>query len=233
MYVGVISDTHGVFSREFAEFLAPVDVIWHAGDWGGSLGFVQQIRDLGKPVVGVYGNCDGLDIREEFPEYQFFREEGLGVLITHIGGSPGHYYPRAQQLLRACKPDIFVCGHSHILKVQWDGGGVPPAPAGGAAPFGSSPYGLTPPSGADGPPASVPRVARPSGGTPPAASHPGFLYMNPGAAGLQGWQVVRTALRFKLGPAASASAGAASSASASAGPAGQISDLEVFNLPRS
>ena len=172
MYVGVISDTHGVFSREFAEFLAPVDVIWHAGDWGGSLGFVQQIRDLGKPVVGVYGNCDGLDIREEFPEYQFFREEGLGVLITHIGGSPGHYYPRAQQLLRACKPDIFVCGHSHILKVQWDDSG--------------------------------------------------FLYINPGAAGLQGWQVVRTALRFKLGPAASASAG----------PAGQISDLEVFNLPR-
>lgn len=163
MYVGVISDTHGVFSREFAEFLAPVDVIWHAGDWGGSLGFVQQIRDLGKPVVGVYGNCDGLDIREEFPEYQFFREEGLGVLITHIGGSPGHYYPRAQQLIRACKPDIFVCGHSHILKVQWDGGG--------------------------------------------------FLYMNPGAAGLQGWQVVRTALRFRLAE-------------------GRVSDLEVFNLPR-
>ena len=164
MFVGVISDTHGVFSKEFAQFLAPVDVIWHAGDWGGSLGFVQQIRELGKPVVGVYGNCDGLDIRQEFPEYQFFREEGLGVLLTHIGGSPGHYYPRAQQLIRACKPDIFVCGHSHILKVQQDDAG--------------------------------------------------FLYMNPGAAGLQGWQVVRTALRFKLAK-------------------GNISDLEVFNLPRS
>lgn len=189
MYVGVISDTHGVFSKEFADFLAPVDVIWHAGDWGGSLGFVQQIRDLGKPVVGVHGNCDGLDIRQEFPEYQFFREEGLGVLITHIGGSPGHYYPRAQQLIRACKPDIFVCGHSHILKVQWDDGGVLP-------------------------PASTPRS--------------GFLYMNPGAAGLQGWQVVRTALRFKLGPAP-----IAPSSSAPSGPVGQISDLEVFNLPRS
>ena len=186
MYVGVISDTHGVFSKEFADFLAPVDVVWHAGDWGGSLGFVQQIRDLGKPVVGVYGNCDGLDIRQEFPEYQFFREEGLGILLTHIGGSPGHYYPRAQQLIRACKPDIFVCGHSHILRVEWDDGG--------------------------------------------------FLYMNPGAAGLQGWQVVRTALRFKLGPAPAASA-----APASASPAGsstpsavvdRISDLEVFNLPR-
>lgn len=215
MFVGLLSDTHGVFSKEFADFLAPVDVIWHAGDWGGSLGFVQQIRDLGKPIVGVYGNCDGLDIRQEFPEYQFFREEGLGVLITHIGGSPGHYYPRAQQLIRACKPDIFVCGHSHILKVQWDGGvgeaiASDPvrgsAAAGGNAPFGSSPYGLTPPSEADGPP----------------APHRGFLYMNPGAAGLQGWQVVRTALRFKLAPPSSASAG----------PVGQISDLEVFNLPR-
>ena len=187
MYVGVISDTHGVFSKEFAEFLAPVDVIWHAGDWGGSLGFVQQIRELGKPIVGVYGNCDGLDIRQEFPEYQFFREEGLGVLLMHIGGSPGHYYPRAQQLIRACKPDIFVCGHSHILKVQWDGG---------VSPKGELPKGALPP---------------PSG----------FLYMNPGAAGLQGWQVVRTALRFRLGPASSA-----------AGPVGQITDLEVFNLPR-
>ena len=177
MFVGLISDTHGVFSKEFAEFLSPVDVIWHAGDWGGGLGFVQQIREL-KPVVGVYGNCDGLDIRQEFPEYQFFREEGMSVLMTHIGGSPGHYYPRAQQLLRACKPDLFVCGHSHILKVQADDS----------------------------------LAAHPSGDTPPAYN--GFLYMNPGAAGLQGWQVVRTALRFKLAE-------------------GRVSELEVFNLPRS
>ena len=193
MFVGLLSDTHGVFSKEFADFLAPVDVIWHAGDWGGSLGFVQQIRELGKPVVGVYGNCDGLDIRQEFPEYQFFREEGLGVLITHIGGSPGHYYPRAAQLIRSCHPDLFVCGHSHILRVEWDDGRSVGYPA---------------------PSASTPR--------------PGFLYMNPGAAGLQGWQVVRTALRFKLGPAP-----VAPSSSAPSGPAGQISELEVFNLPRS
>ena len=173
MFVGLISDTHGVFSREFAAFLSPVDVIWHAGDWGGGLGFVQQIRDV-KPVVGVYGNCDGLDIRAEFPEYQLFREGGMRVLMTHIGGSPGHYYPRAQELIRSCKPDLFVCGHSHILRVEWDAGasrkGELPAPS-------------------------------------------GFLYMNPGAAGLQGWQVVRTALRFKLQD-------------------GSVSDLEVFNLPR-
>lgn len=176
MLVGLLSDTHGVFSREFADFLSPADVIWHAGDWGGGPGFVQQIRDLGKPVLGVYGNCDGLDIREEFPEYQVFTEEGLRVLMIHIGGSPGHYYPRAKELIRACRPDLFVCGHSHILKVQWDGSGA-------------------------------------AGGGSAAAGGKGFLYMNPGAAGLQGWQVMRTALRFNLKD-------------------GKVSDLEVFNLPR-
>lgn len=191
MFVGLLSDTHGVFSKEFADFLSPVDVIWHAGDWGGGLGFVQQIRDLGKPVLGVYGNCDGLDIREEFPEYQLFSEEGVRVLMTHIGGSPGHYYPRAAELLRACKPDLFVCGHSHILKVAWDGGaGL--GYGGGARAAGSGVAGS---------------------GTGSAGKESGFLYMNPGAAGIQGWQVVRTALRFKLQD-------------------GRVEGLEVFNLPR-
>ncbi len=220
MYIGVISDTHGVFSKEFADFLAPVDVIWHAGDWGGSLGFVQQIRDLGKPVVGVHGNCDGLDIRQEFPEYQFFREEGLGVLITHIGGSPGHYYPRAAQLLRSCHPDLFVCGHSHILRVEWDDGlglGYTHDAPGGCARKG--PKTCTSPVFEEGSctekAENVHNPATPPGALPPASTpRPGFLYMNPGAAGLQGWQVVRTALRFKLSDA-------------------HVSDLEVFNLPRS
>ena len=119
MYIGLISDTHGVLSQEFIDFFKPVDVIWHAGDWGGGFGFVQQFREI-KPVVGVYGNCDGLDIRQEFPEYQLFTEGGMRVLMSHIGGSPGHYYPRAQELIKSAKPDVFVCGHSHILKVQWD-----------------------------------------------------------------------------------------------------------------
>ena len=233
MYIGVISDTHGVFSKEFAEFLAPVDVVWHAGDWGGSLGFVQQIRELGKPVVGVYGNCDGLDIRQEFPEYQFFREEGLGILLTHIGGSPGHYYPRAAQLIRSCHPDLFVCGHSHILKVQWDDGrglgyASPSQNAGGGPPEGRATRGTK--AGGPSPDGGVsPKDELPKGALPPASTpKQGFLYMNPGAAGLQGWQVVRTALRFKLGPAP-----VAPSSSAPSGPVGQISDLEVFNLPRS
>lgn len=163
MYVGLISDTHGILSQPFIDFFKPVDVIWHAGDWGGGLGFVQQLREI-KPVVGVYGNCDGLDIREEFPEYQVFTEGGLRVLLTHIGGSVGHYYPRAAELIRAAKPNIFVCGHSHILKVEQD-------------------------------------------------AKNNLLYINPGAAGLQGWQVVRTALRFKISN-------------------GKVSDMEVLNVDR-
>ena len=216
MFVGLLSDTHGVFSKEFADFLSPVDVIWHAGDWGGGLGFVQQIRDLGKPVLGVYGNCDGLDIREEFPEYQVFSEEGVRVLMTHIGGSPGHYYPRAAELLRACKPDLFVCGHSHILKVAWDGGaravGSGAASRGNAG--GASAAGSCSGAGSAAPVAS-PGAAGGAveGAASSAAAERGFLYMNPGAAGIQGWQVVRTALRFKLQE-------------------GRVEALEVFNLPR-
>ena len=58
MTIGLISDTHGIFSREFREFLEPVDELWHAGDWGGDDAFLQEIKSF-KPVVGVYGNCDG------------------------------------------------------------------------------------------------------------------------------------------------------------------------------
>ena len=216
MFVGLLSDTHGVFSKEFADFLSPVDVIWHAGDWGGGLGFVQQIRDLGKPVLGVYGNCDGLDIREEFPEYQLFSEEGVRVLMTHIGGSPGHYYPRAAELLRACKPDLFVCGHSHILKVAWDGGAglghggaVSRGNAGAASVAGAC-------SGAGGAaPVASPGAAGGAveGASSSSAAERGFLYMNPGAAGKYGFHTVQTLLRFVIDDT-------------------QITDLEVIELQR-
>lgn len=215
MFVGLLSDTHGVFSKEFADFLSPVDVIWHAGDWGGGLGFVQQIRDLGKPVLGVYGNCDGLDIREKFPEYQLFSEEGVRVLMTHIGGSPGHYYPRAAELLRACKPDLFVCGHSHILKVAWDGGSRAVGSGAGSrgSAGGASVAGSCSGAGSAAPVASPGAAGGAVEGASSSAAERGFLYMNPGAAGIQGWQVVRTALRFKLQD-------------------GRVEGLEVFNLPR-
>lgn len=119
MYIGLISDTHGEFSDEFRTFLAPVDELWHAGDIGGGQEFIEELLKF-KPLIAVYGNCDGRDARLCFPEYQFFEREGMKVLMTHIGGTSGHYDPKARALLEAHRPDIFVCGHSHILKVMHD-----------------------------------------------------------------------------------------------------------------
>ena len=119
MFVGLISDTHGVWDKEFQEFLEPCDQIWHAGDWGAGVEFTRKISDW-KPVVGVYGNCDGQDIRGEYPAYQFFECGGMSVLMTHIGGWPGHYPYELRRQLQLSEPDIFVCGHSHILRVMYD-----------------------------------------------------------------------------------------------------------------
>lgn len=162
MYIGLISDTHGIFDDRFKEFLEPVDQIWHAGDWGGDENFCRKISDF-KPVIGVYGNCDGQDIRRIYPAQQFFNCEGMGVLMTHIGGYPGKYDLRAQGMIEALRPQIFVCGHSHILKVIYD-------------------------------------------------KHYDMLTINPGACGRQGWQTVRTALRFRIEN-------------------GNASQMELFKLP--
>ncbi len=163
MYVGLLSDTHGVFDDAFRRFFDPVEQLWHAGDWGGDLAFTRKISDF-KPVVGVYGNCDGQDIRFDYPLYQSFECGGMRVLLTHIGGYPGHYAPGVRSLIADCQPQLFVCGHSHILKVMYD-------------------------------------------------NQYQMLTMNPGAAGLQGWQLVRTALRFKVED-------------------GAVRALEVYELPR-
>ena len=163
MYIGLLSDTHGVFSDEFRQFLDPVDELWHAGDFGAGEEFAAQIAAF-KPLIAVYGNCDGYDIRHLYPEHQFFECGGMSVLMTHIGGYPGHYDRRARCLIETLRPQIFVCGHSHILKVVRD-------------------------------------------------EHYDMMCINPGAAGLQGWHVLRTALRFRIED-------------------GAISDMEVFNLPR-
>lgn len=170
MYVGLLSDTHGVITQGIYDFLDPVDEIWHAGDWGADEAFISGIRDhkysngATKPLVGVFGNCDGNPARLAFPEYQFFEREGMKVLLTHIGGSPGHYYPQAYKLISEMSPDLFVCGHSHILMVKRD-------------------------------------------------PHFNLMYVNPGAAGIQGWHLKRTALRFRI---------------TSAG----LSDMEVLELPK-
>ena len=86
MFVGIISDTHGVFSDQFRDFFKPVDVIWHAGDFGYGIEFAASIASF-KPLVGVCGNCDWQDIRRVYPAFQEFELEGCKVLMTHIGGS--------------------------------------------------------------------------------------------------------------------------------------------------
>ena len=162
MFIGLISDTHGIFDEPFRQFLEPVDEIWHAGDFGG----IQTAEAIAafKPLKGVYGNCDGYDVRLDYPLYQLFDCEGLKVLMTHIGGYPGRYDPRARALIDEFRPGLFVCGHSHILKVVND-------------------------------------------------EKRNMLVMNPGAAGIQGFHIVRTALRFRIEGA-------------------DIRGLEVFELDR-
>lgn len=118
MYIGLISDTHCTFDAPLMDFLKPVDELWHAGDFG-SLETASAIAGF-KPLKGVYGNCDGQDVRFDYPLYQLFGCCGLKILMTHIGGYPGRYDPRARALIDEYHPDIFVCGHSHILKVMND-----------------------------------------------------------------------------------------------------------------
>ena len=163
MYIGLISDTHGVFDQPLRDFLEPVDQIWHAGDFGGGMQLAEELAAF-KPLLGVAGNCDNYNLRYTHPMYRFFECDGLKVLMTHIGGYPGRYDPRARELIDKYCPDIFVCGHSHILKVVRD-------------------------------------------------NRRNMLVINPGAAGIQGFHVVRTALRFHIDQ-------------------GQIHSMEVFEIDR-
>lgn len=116
--IGVISDTHSTFDATLREFLCDVDEIWHAGDFG-SIEIADQIAAF-KPLRGVYGNIDGGVMRRSFREFDCFECENKRVLITHIGGYPRHYSPAAVRMIQSAKPDIFVAGHSHILKVMYD-----------------------------------------------------------------------------------------------------------------
>ena len=164
MFIGLISDTHGVFSEEFRRFFEPVDEIWHAGDFGGGMELAEEMARF-KTLKGVAGNCDNHDLRFIHPLYRIFECEGLKVLMTHVGGYPGRYDAKARRLIDEFRPDVFVCGHSHILKVMRD----------------------------------------PSRG--------GMLVVNSGAAGIQGFHIVRTALRFHIDN-------------------GNIHGMEVFELDR-
>lgn len=116
--IGLISDTHGYLDESVFKHFDQSDEIWHAGDFGdGQL--AESLANF-KPLRGVYGNIDGRDIRSVYPEDLKFICEGLSVWMTHIGGYPGKYVPRVKEEIFTDPPKLFICGHSHILKVMHD-----------------------------------------------------------------------------------------------------------------
>lgn len=115
--IGLLSDTHSVLDDRIFEHFAECDEVWHAGDFG-SLELVQRLQAF-KPLRGVYGNIDGREIQALMPLDLRFECEGVPVFMTHIGGYPGRYNPRVRKVLQNEPPakGLFICGHSHILKV--------------------------------------------------------------------------------------------------------------------
>ena len=113
--IGLLSDTHSYLDENIFKYFKDVDEIWHAGDIG-SMELVEQLEKF-KPLKAVYGNIDDAQIRRAFPLDLRFNCEGKDVWITHIGGYPGRYNQRTREMLKVDAPDIFICGHSHILKI--------------------------------------------------------------------------------------------------------------------
>ena len=145
--IGLLSDTHGYFDQNISEHFKQCDEIWHAGDLG-DISVVRSLAALNGAVHRyVHGNIDGPEIRNVYPEQIVFTCEEIKILIRHIGGSPPGYNPATKKELLIHQPQLFITGHSHILKIVFD-------------------------------------------------DKINCLYMNPGAAGQQGWHKIRTLLRF-------------------------------------
>ena len=118
MKIVLLSDTHAWYDKKIEKYLTNCDEIWHAGDIG-SLEVINRLR-AHAPLRAVHGNIDGQDIRYDFPEFLEFDVDGIKVLMTHIGGFPGKYDARALKKIFEVKPKLFICGHSHILRVMYD-----------------------------------------------------------------------------------------------------------------
>ena len=118
--IGLISDTHSFLDENVFRHFKKCDEIWHAGDFGNNEIAKQLANQSGLPLKGVYGNIDGNDIRTIYPEQLVFMCEGVKVMIRHIGGSPPRYNPETKKELGIHKPQLFISGHSHILKVMYD-----------------------------------------------------------------------------------------------------------------
>lgn len=110
--IGLLSDTHGYFDPAIDTHFAKCDEIWHAGDWGAG--------GLSRITRGVYGNIDDNAIRSVYPEQLVFTCEEVKVMIRHIGGYPPKYNPETKKELLIHRPQLFISGHSHILRVMYD-----------------------------------------------------------------------------------------------------------------
>jgi uncharacterized protein len=116
--IGLLSDTHGFIDERLLKFFENCNEIWHAGDIG-NIETAMRLKAY-KPLKAVFGNIDNYEVRQEFPMIQRFLCEQMDVLITHIGGYPGHYESIVRGALATNPPKILICGHSHILKVIYD-----------------------------------------------------------------------------------------------------------------
>jgi hypothetical protein len=116
--VGLISDTHNYLDPQVLEYFEDRDEIWHAGDFG-SAAIADELQAIAS-VTGVYGNIDGQDIRKEHPLHQRFSRQGIHFWMTHIGGTLGRYGIPIRDEMEKNPPDVFICGHSHILKIGRD-----------------------------------------------------------------------------------------------------------------
>ncbi len=116
--IGLISDTHGYLDEQVFTYFKHCDEIWHGGD----IGTMKVLEDLEqfKPTVAVFGNIDNNLIQAATKEDVWMDREGMKIFMTHIGGKPPTYNPRVRKVIEAEKPDVFVCGHSHILRVMTD-----------------------------------------------------------------------------------------------------------------
>lgn len=148
MKIGLISDTHGWLDDEVFSHFEVCDEIWHAGDIGNEE--VLDRLEAFRPTISVFGNIDGQEIRRRTPGFVRLERGGVEIFMTHIGGAPGRLALPVRKLIEENVPDLFICGHSHILKIVRD-----------------------------------PVFA-------------GMIHMNPGAAGRQGFHVVRTIIRFNV-----------------------------------
>jgi len=116
--IGIISDTHSYLDDAVFNHFANCDEVWHIGDFGDK-SVAEKLKAF-KPFRGVYGNIDESGIREDFPLYEYFTCEEVKVLMTHIGGYPPKYNPSSKALIKQYQPQLFLSGHSHILKIMYD-----------------------------------------------------------------------------------------------------------------